>query len=338
LLQLLQLRLRLVLLVRSRHDPGPGPAAHVPSRPLLAPWYRLVGDGDRLLLEHAQSLVVLEGAAVRILLPKLLPLLDGTRCIDELAERLGEPARPAIVAALELLAGRGLVVDGPDAPVHVREAAHAVAAAYGLAPAVAAERLGAASVALIGDSPCLVEVARLLWLAGVAEVRRGSWQGRGRADLTVVAPAPDELDRLPAWNQLAFDRKLRWFLLRPYDGRFASVGPLVVPGQSCCYVCMLLRRGANVGYADELADVEAAPVAALADAGFQTLVAGVAAHVAVRWVAGCDKTLPGILFTLEAQPALALDEHHVLRVPRCEVCSDVARVAPRLPWHAAEAA
>jgi bacteriocin biosynthesis cyclodehydratase domain-containing protein len=309
-----------------------------PDRPLLAPWYRLVGDGDRLLLEHAQSVVVLEGAAVRILLPRLLPLLDGTHCVDDLAERLGNAARPAIVAALELLAERGLVIDGPDAPVRVREAAHAVAAAYGLAPAVAAARLGAASVALVGGATCLGEIARLLCAAGVAEVRRGSWRGRGRADLAVVAPAADELDRLHAWNQVAFDRNARWLLVRPYDGRFASVGPLIVPGQSCCYECTVLRRGANGGYADEFADVEVAPVAARADAGFQALVAGLAAHLVVRWTAGRDKTLPGALFTLEAQPALKLAEHHVLRVPRCETCSGAARAAPRLPWHAAEAA
>jgi bacteriocin biosynthesis cyclodehydratase domain-containing protein len=330
--------LSLHLLVTSRHDPLPAPAARVPSRPLLAPWYRVVGDGDRLLLEHAQSLVVLEGAAVHTLLPALLPLLDGTQGVDQLAERLGEAARPAIVAALELLAERGLVIDGPDAPLRLREAAHAVAAAYGLAPAVAAERLGAASVALVGGNRSLVEVARLLCAAGVVEVRRSSWRGRGRADLTVVAPAPDELDRLHAWNRLALDRGIRWLLIRPFDGRFASVGPLIVPGQSCCYECALLRRGANAGYPDELDDVEAAPLAATADAGFQSLTAGVAAHVAVRWVAGRDTTLPGVLFTLEAQPALKLDEHLVLRVPRCEACSGVARAAPRLPWHAAEAA
>jgi bacteriocin biosynthesis cyclodehydratase domain-containing protein len=308
----------------------------VPERPLLAPWYRLVGDGDRLLLEHAQSVVVLEGAAVRTLLPPLLPLLDGTRGVDELAARLGQAVRPAIVAALELLTERGLIVDGPDAPLGVRGAAHAVAAAHGISPAEAAERLGAASVALVGGSPGLVEIARLLWSAGVAEIRRDSWRGRRRADLTVVAPAPDELDRLPAWNRVALGRDIRWLLVRPYDGRFASVGPLVVPGQSCCYECMLLRRGANAGYAGELADVEAAPVAAAADAGLQALVAGVAAHVVLRWVAGADKTLPGNLFTLEARPALRLDEHLVLRVPRCGSCSDVARAA-RLPWHAAEA-
>jgi hypothetical protein len=55
-------------------------------------------------------------------------------------------------------------------------------------------------------------------------------------------------------------------------------------------------------------------------------------------VVGGDKALPGVLFTLEVLPALKLEEHHVLRVPRCEACSGAPHAAPRLPWHAAEAA
>ena len=101
----------------------------VPALPLLAPWYRVVGDGERLLLEYAQSVVVLEGAAVQSLLPALLPLLDGTRSVDDLAARLGPPARPAIEAAVELLAEHGVVVAGPDAPPDLRDAARAAAAA-----------------------------------------------------------------------------------------------------------------------------------------------------------------------------------------------------------------
>jgi hypothetical protein len=110
----------------------------VPERPLLAPWYRLVGDGDRLLLEHGQTVVALEGGAVRTLLPALLPILDGTRTIDALVERLGLAARPAIDRALEVLVSHGLLVEGPDAPRELRAAAHAVAAAYDIPPAVAA--------------------------------------------------------------------------------------------------------------------------------------------------------------------------------------------------------
>jgi hypothetical protein len=108
----------------------------VPPRPLLAPWYRLVGDGDRLLLEHGQSVVALEGAAVTSLLPHLLPLLDGTRAPDDLAARLGAPVRPAIDHALETLAAHDLLLDGPDAPLTERRSAHAVAAVFDLEPAI----------------------------------------------------------------------------------------------------------------------------------------------------------------------------------------------------------
>ena len=65
----------------------------VPALPLLAPWYRVVGDGERLLLEYAQSVVVLEGAAVQSLLPALLPLLDGTR-----STRCSPTCRPGCVS------------------------------------------------------------------------------------------------------------------------------------------------------------------------------------------------------------------------------------------------
>src|SRR5919199_611482 len=128
----------------------------IPRRPLLAPWYRLVGDGDRLLLEHGQVVVVLEGAAVRTLLPALLPLLDGTRTVDELVDRLGAAAREAIELALATLASHR-----PD------------------------------------------------------------------ADVAVVAPAGDELDALPTWNRDALRWGARWLPVRPFDGRFAQVGPLV---------------------------------------------------------------------------------------------------------------
>src|SRR3954454_11492135 len=111
------------------------PAA-IPSRPLLAPWYRLVGDGDRLLLEHAQVVVVLEGAAVSTLLPQPLPRLDGTRTVDDLVDRLGGAARPAIEGALRTLAEHGLRTEGPPASGPARRSAHALAAAHGQAPSV----------------------------------------------------------------------------------------------------------------------------------------------------------------------------------------------------------
>jgi bacteriocin biosynthesis cyclodehydratase domain-containing protein len=307
-------------------------------RPLLAPWFRVLGDGDRLLLEYAQSVVVLEGGAVRTLLPALLPLLDGTRTLDDLAARLGPAVRPAIEAAVDLLRDRGVVVDGPDAPADLREASRAAAAAYGLAPATAAERLRRATVGVVGSGSGRLELVRLLWAAGIRRLRALRWSGRGGVDLALVVPGGDELDRLPAWNHAALATAAPFLLLRPWDGRMAAVGPLVLPGQTCCYECLLLRRAANSPYGGDLAELEAAPLAASSDRALEGIATAVAAHLSVRWLVGGDRTIPGVLYAIETQPALRLAEHPVLRVPRCPACSIAERAAPPLPWHTAVAA
>ena len=310
----------------------------VPERPLLAPWYRLVGDGDRLLLEHGQVVVVLEGGAVSTLLPHLLPLLDGTRTVDDLAARLGPPVRPAVELALSILADHGLLTAGPDAPADERETAHAFAAVFDVIPRAAAERLREAHVGVVGGSATADDVARLLHASGVRKLRRWPWRRSGDADLCVVAPAPDEVDRLQGWNDIALEHGIRWLPVRPWDGRCAFVGPLVVPHESCCYECVLLRRAANVEYGDDLVDVDAAPVSATASAPFAALVAAVAAYAALRWLVGLDTTLPGVMQAIEARPVLSLAPHTVLRVPRCPACSPVVRSAAPLPWHEAQAA
>ena len=87
--------------------------ALIPSRPALAGWCRVVEDGPRLLVEHAGTLVTLEGRAVRALLPSLLPLLDGTRTLDEVTAALGPPVEPAVLRALALLAQALRVDDAP---------------------------------------------------------------------------------------------------------------------------------------------------------------------------------------------------------------------------------
>ncbi len=59
------------------------------------------------------------------------------------------------------------------------------------------------------------------------------------------------------------------------------------------------------------------------------LLVAVAAHLAVRWTVGRDATVPGVLYTIERLPALALSAHPVLRVPRCGACSQAATLAPQ---------
>ena len=310
----------------------------VPQRPLLAPWYRLAEDGDRMLLEHGQSVVVLEGAAVRALLPALLPRLDGTRSLEDLVAELGVAVRPAVELALETLAANGLLVEGPDEPLSGAASAQALAAAFELAPSVAAGRLRAAVVGVVGSSLVGGQVARLLRCAGIGEVLRLDWPGSAAVDFVVAAPAPEEPPELDSWNRRAVDEHIRWLPVRPYDGLFAAVGPLIVPGESCCYECVLLRRAANLDYGDDLPRLEQVPIAARPDPALSALVAAFAAGLVLRFVVGHDPTLPGVLYAIAAGGTQPVTRHPVLRVPRCPVCSPVEEMGAPLPWHAAIAA
>jgi bacteriocin biosynthesis cyclodehydratase domain-containing protein len=303
-------------------------------RPLLAPWYRLVEDGDRLLLEHGRSVVVLEGAAVRTLLPELLPLLDGSRTRADLGEALGAAAQPAVERALDLLGSHGLLVEGGEATAPEL----AVAAAYGLGPVDAAGRLRAARVGVVGVSAVGADIARLLVRAGVGSVERLGWEPEQDVDVAVVAPEPGEVAQLERWNAVALDRCVRWLAVRPFDGAVATVGPLVVPWESACHACLLLRLAGLVEYAADFVAVERTPVTVEAGVPLESILAAVAAQLVLGWVGGHDIRLPGVLHVLEAGPPLALTTHAVLRVPRCPACSSVERVAPPIPWHEAEVA
>ncbi len=312
--------------------------AAVPQRPLLAPWYRIADDGERLVLEFAQRVVLLEGAAARKLLPRLLPLLDGTRTAEDLAGYLGSAVRPAIDRALETLAEHDLLIEGPDAPPASRRAAHVVAAAYGLEPADAVQRLGTAVVGVVGSAPAGIEIARLLHAEGVATVLLAEWSGSTAADLLVVSPEADEVDALLAWNRHVLEEPRRWLPVLPFDGRMAAIGPLIVPWETCCYECLLRRRAANLEYGELLAEIEAVPVAADGGALLGRLAACLAAHLVIRWVIGRDTAVAGVLYALETRPGPRITEHPVLRVPRCPACSPVERRPSPLPWHEARAA
>src|SRR5689334_16215361 len=80
-------------------------------RPLLKPWYRLAAEGGRSVLRYAGSILEFEGAAAERLIPHLLPLLDGTRTVDEVVAELGEPVRPAVEHALSLLRAHDLLTE-----------------------------------------------------------------------------------------------------------------------------------------------------------------------------------------------------------------------------------
>jgi bacteriocin biosynthesis cyclodehydratase domain-containing protein len=292
-------------------------------------------DGRRIVFEHADRAVLLEGAAVRQLLPRLLPLLDGTRTVADIVAVVGVPAKPAIVNALTLLAERGLLAAGPGVggPAELRATAEELASGGTAAPAVAARRIRSACVAVAGDSRVAVETARLLAGSGVLSVRRRALDEPADGDdLLVAAPSPAELGALRICNELALESRTTWLQALPFDGRMAAVGPLFLPGETACHVCYSLRRSASRGFGELERLLEEQPACAPAGPALELLVAAAVSTLALQWLALLDQRLPGVLHAIEPEGGPRVTRHLVLRVPRCPACSSTARLAPPAPW------
>lgn len=323
-------------------DPLSGGAARpLPRQPYLRPWYRTASDGERLLLEHGGTVVVLEGGALKRLVPALLPLLDGTRGLEEIVAVLGEPARPAVARALALLAERGLLTEGPPLDDGVPEpfavSAESLSATRrdGASPGEVRRRLREARVAVAGEDRVTATLTRELLRAGIGRVDQVDWDATSldrTHDVAVAAAGPGELADLGDWDRRRNDDGVAWLALPPFDGRLAPIGPLVVPGETACLACYRLRRAATSDCREELRTLEGSPSSARCASALESLVAAVAALALLRYLAGLDPTLPGSFYALDAGVPLSLSRHRVLRVPRCPACSEVDVLAAPLPW------
>jgi bacteriocin biosynthesis cyclodehydratase domain-containing protein len=317
--------------------PVPERDGQLPERPHLKPWFRWALAGDDVVVEHGHTAHVLGGRAATTLLPRLLPLLDGTRTAADVAAAL-EVALDAILGAVRVLDELGLLLDGDPQAAAADAAVRALAASGLRDPAGVRAALQASEVAIVGDAPIGAAVEELLRASGVAVASRCDWDAaagladRAPAAFVVAVPAPDEVPRLDRWNaETVAAGGPAWLQVLPYDGHIAVVGPVIVPGETCCRACFVRRRAAASGYGLEFDALETVPTRAGGGPALDAIVAGVAAVTTLRWLVHVDASLPGVYHACERH-GLALSEHRVLRVPRCPVCSEVRNLATPLPW------
>ena len=185
----------------------------------------LPGEGVLLLAEHEHHL--LRGAIYE----QLAPSLDGTSSVDDLLTRLESEWTPEeVYYALERLETAGHLVDG-DGAADFQEGAYWDAVGAGSNLAAARRNTVGLRLRTMGWQPpenLSAELERL----GLALSEAGAW------DLVLV---DDYLHpALEAQNREALTTGRPWVVARPV-GREVWVGPLFVPSETACWVCLADR-------------------------------------------------------------------------------------------------
>lgn len=330
----------------------------LPDKPILAPWRDYAVTPDRFLLRHADGVVVFEGRASTILVPELVSRLDGSRTVAQIIDDLGEPARPAIEQALDLLLEHGLLIedddeDRPDPGLRSTARSLAEVSVGTLAPGDIQGLLRGSTFVVVGDGGVAAKIADLLQESGVGSVVPVGEtaavalleQRRDDEALThvIVAPRLRYARVLTDVNTWALRTGRRWTQVLPYDGQNAVVGPTFVPGETGCGYCFRVRRRSTLDYFDEAVDFDAAAdaqqVARSGDWHSPAQDAAVAAHAvhlalwAVLPEGSAVEPLAGRCFAVTwTMTGPAMRPHRLHRVPRCRECGRARDTGVPQPW------
>jgi SagB-type dehydrogenase family enzyme len=217
-----------------------------PERPCLLPGLVLVPLERGLLVEGTDQRQVIRGPGITSLVPRLFPLLDGTRAPDEISELLPDVPVQAIEDALSLLYTRGLLQDGPftraaelkDVPPAVAGfvARHVDTTRANLSANQALEQLRSVRVAITGNSGVAPLLSAELARCGLTEVPFD------QATLIVaLVLGEDNQIALAELDDLSNARKVPW-LRAAMVGSLVELGPYFAVPRKYCYRCFAARH------------------------------------------------------------------------------------------------
>lgn len=252
----------------------------IPSYPLLIEDLELIPAQDGTVQVRGPGTpLILRGEATRQFLPRLLPLLDGSRSVDDILGAMPDVDQSRVLSALKLLYSKGLLEDAgaagteglsPEELRRHRAQLNFFSRYIGVSRKVqnryeAQRRLKDAHVLLTGRGLILRELGGSLAEAGIGDLRVEERPAPSREELAglidpeldlVLLAVPRPTPGVASWvNELAVATGVRWLPV-VMDGRAGSVGPTVVPMESACYHCYRGRRLACSDFPREDQDYE----------------------------------------------------------------------------------
>jgi bacteriocin biosynthesis cyclodehydratase domain-containing protein len=149
-------------------------------------------------------------------------------------------------------------------------------------------------------------------------------------DCLVVTSDMGGVEQLRAWNEFAVLHRLHFLpvLLQDLVG---YVGPLVVPGQTPCYECLVSRQNAHLMDYQSRRALEAAFLQDQAVGGFHPSIASILGDIAALELTkyfglGGALARPGVVIEVNVLGS-EMKARRVLKLPRCPVCARLNRVS-----------
>jgi hypothetical protein len=91
--------------------------------PLLKPWWRITYEATRVIFQYGDDVIVCEGKGAAVIVPRIVPLLDGGHSVEDIVAQLGAHTAPFVAKLLELFVTRGMLIEGPPVPAAATPAA-----------------------------------------------------------------------------------------------------------------------------------------------------------------------------------------------------------------------
>ncbi|HYE72963.1 MAG TPA: SagB family peptide dehydrogenase [Blastocatellia bacterium] len=251
----------------------------MPVRPSFPKEFVVVPLINGLLAEGTDISQVLRGQATKTLLPRLIPLLDGTRTIEQLAEVLKDVAVSHIQQAIALLYTRGLLEDKAADPEIDAEQfdsnllaffrRHVDTTRVNRSALEAAARLHNSEVVVytIGDNTQQASIVERLRNAGIGSVTLGDWGSdlklSNRYDKKLVVAlveGEDDIAKLTALDNQCARLGISWLrvAVQP-EALTADLGPYFEREETACYQCFRLVEADSYPSKVRQSDVSSEP-------------------------------------------------------------------------------
>lgn len=308
----------------------------------------LDGAGDVILREGGQVVKIEASNLVPFVRMLLEKAEDGHLDLSGM-DTLSTEDRSRIAGVVDKLAEAGLLTPADDGLPANAGTVDGLwnRAGEEISRAEISRRLTETRVGVLGGGALAARVGDELANAGVVLISRNADISTvdDSLDVAVVVGQAEEDPLFVEWNERAIERGgPTWLAVTPMDGQRFTVGPWVFPNSSACFHCFRLRRSAvflesDVGPAltDATQLAEPRDFAAMhptLSAMQATFVAdAVLQHVGLRDAFG--QAQPGGVTTVEyGMSGMRVDNHRVLRVPRCSHCSPAqGRGFPQVWFH-----